>query len=135
MVPGNVPTNVPPDSSDDRWKERKTATDRSYSMASLRNSGIGAAVFGVVLVLGIIRMHRFVVERANPTEIPGMVWVTLIFPALAFLLAFVNLRAYRRALTDPNYDLSKMTPGELQSPEELKDWLAQQQGGGKKQDE
>ena len=122
---------VPPNSPDDRSKAERAAIDRRYAMRSLCNSSIGAALFGLALVFGVIRLHAFVVARAAPNEIPGMAWVAMIFPGLAFLLAYVNFRAYRRAVSDPNYDLSRMYPREIRSPEELKAWLEQQRGGTK----
>jgi hypothetical protein len=57
---------------------------------------LGCAIVGVVLVLLIIRLHEFVAWREVPGEHPEMAWVAMIVPALVFLLALVNWRAYRR---------------------------------------
>ena len=67
---------------------------------SLRNSAIGAAVFGVFLVFGIVRLHNYAAFRDVAGENENLVWAALIVPALAFLLAIVNWRAYRRRTQD-----------------------------------
>ena len=63
---------------------------------TFRNSALGCAIVGLVLIPLVLRLREFVAWREVPGEKPEMAWVAMIFPGFFFLIAFVNWRAYRR---------------------------------------